>query len=92
MKGLNDPEFLDRLERLKLQDIDSFMDLVLEAMRTFPDLAVEDDVSIEKKRAALSMMRQHFEKREGYESCAFIRDLQKKIEDAEEGHVPRDEQ
>lgn len=91
MKGLSDPEFIAQLERLKGQDLEAFMDLVLEALKTFPDLAVEDAAAIEKKKTALKILRDHFERREGYEDCAFIRDLQKKIEDAEEGHVPRNE-
>lgn len=91
MKGLNDPEFIAQLERLKEQDLEGFMNLVIEALRTFPDLAVEDEAAIEKKTTALRVLREHFERREGYEDCAFIRDLQKKIEDAEEGHVPRNE-
>ena len=83
MEGINDQEFIARLEDLKKRDIGKFMDLVLESLKTFPDLAVEDDVPIENKISALKTVIKHFEEREDYEDCAFIRDLQKKIEDAE---------
>jgi hypothetical protein len=83
MNGLNDREFIARLEELKDQDIGQFMELVLVSLKTFPDLAVEDDVPIENKISALKIIVKHFEEREDYEDCAFIRDLQKRIEDAE---------
>ena len=84
MEGINDQEFIARLEDLKKRDIGKFMDLVLESLKTFPDLAVEDDVPIENKISALKTVIKHFEEREDYEDCAFIRDLQKKIEESQE--------
>jgi hypothetical protein len=91
MKNFNDAEFIALIDEIKKKDINLFMDLVLDALKTFSDYAVEDDVPIENKRAALKEVIKHFEKREDYEDCAFIRDLQKRIEDAEEGHVPDNE-
>ena len=43
MKEPTDPEFIAKLEELKNRDIDKFMELVLTSLKTFPDLAVEDD-------------------------------------------------
>ena len=83
MEGINDKEFIALLEELKRKDINRFMDMVLESLKTFPDYAVEDDAPIENKLSALKLVIKHFEEREDYEDCAFIRDLQKKIEDAE---------
>jgi hypothetical protein len=83
MNDPTDPEFIALLEEIKKRDINRFMDLVLESLKTFPDTAVEDDVPIENKVTSLKTLLQHFEEREEYEDCAFIRDLQKRIEDAE---------
>jgi hypothetical protein len=83
MDALSNPEFIAKLEKLKETDPDQFMALVLESLKTFPDLAVEDNAPIENKRTALELMRRHFQDREDYEDCAFIRDLQKRINDAE---------
>ena len=85
MEAFNDPEFIALIEEIKSQAPDKFMDLVLNALKTFPDYAVEDNVPIETKANALAIVLKHFEEREDYEDCAFIRDLQKRIEDAEEG-------
>jgi len=83
MSELNDPKFIALLEEIKKTDINRFMDLVLESLKTFPDTAVEDDVPTENKVKSLKTLLKHFEEREDYEDCAFIRDLQKRIEDAE---------
>jgi hypothetical protein len=83
MKEPTDPEFIAKLEELKSRDIDKFMELVLASLKTFPDLAVEDDTPTGNKIQALKVVLKHLEEREDYEDCAFIRDLQKKIEDAE---------
>jgi len=83
MEGLNDREFIDRLEKLRATDFDMFMNLVLLSLKTHPDFAVEDDSPIEKKVSAMKIVLKYFEEKEDYEDCAFLRDLQKKIEDAE---------
>jgi protein-arginine kinase activator protein McsA len=57
---------------------------LLESLKTFPDLAVEDKQPLADKIKALKILMKFFEEREDYEDCAFIRDLQKNIEDAEE--------
>lgn len=83
MEEFNDQEFIAKLEELKEKDIDAFMDLVLLSLKTHPDAAVEDDVPIDYKVTAMKTVLKHFEEREDYEDCAFLRDLQKRIEDAE---------
>ena len=85
MEAFNDPEFIAMIDEIKRQDPDKFMELVLHALKTFPDYAVEDNVPVETKVGALAIMLEHFKEREDYEDCAFIRDMQKRIEDAEEG-------
>jgi hypothetical protein len=87
-----DEEFLSSLLQIREQDPALFMQLVLESLKRFPDLAIEDDQPNQQKISALKTMLRHFEKEENYEDCAFIRDLQKKIEDEEERGLSRDEQ
>lgn len=83
MEGFNDQEFIAKLEELKTKDLDAFMDLVIFSLKTHEDFAVEDNAPIEHKREALKKIMNHFESKEEYEDCAFIRDLQKRIDDAE---------
>jgi hypothetical protein len=83
MKEPTDPDFIAKLEDLKGRDINKFMELVLGSLKTFPDVAVEDSTPITNKIKALKVILNYLEEREDYEDCAFIRDLQKRIEDAE---------
>jgi hypothetical protein len=87
-----DEKFLESLLEIREQDPALFMNLVLESLKRFPDLAVEDDQPTGQKISALKTMLRHFEKEEKYEDCAFIRDLQKRIEDEEERGLSRNEQ
>lgn len=87
-----DEEFLATLLELRDRDLDKFMQLVLLSLKKFPDLAVSDEQPTEQKIAALKRMLSHFESKEEYEDCAFIRDLQQMIIDVEKGQVPGDEQ
>jgi len=87
-----DEEFLTSLLQIREQDPALFMQLVLESLKRFPDLAIEDDQPNQQKISALKTMLRHFEEEEKYEDCAFIRDLQKKIEDEEERGLSRNEQ
>ena len=88
---MSDPEFIAMLEELKDKDIDTFMSLVLISLKTHPEFAVEDDTPTEDKIKAMKIVLKHFEEREDYEDCAFLFDIQKKIEDAEKGQVSRNE-
>ncbi len=83
MKDLNDPEFILALNEIKLTDLDLFMELILMSLKTFPEMAVKDDVPVENKLSALDRVIKHFENLERYEDCAFIRDIQKNIKHAE---------
>jgi hypothetical protein len=83
--GIDDPEFIAILEEFKDKDLDTFMGLVLFSLKTHPEFAVEDDTPAEDKVKAMKIVLKHFEEREDYEDCAFLLDLQKKIEDAEKG-------
>ena len=87
-----DEKFLASLLEIRERDPDLFMQLVLETLRRFPDLAVSDDNSTENKRRALDTMLKHFEGQEKYEDCAFLRDLKKTIEDEEKRGILGDEQ
>ena len=89
--GIDDPEFIAMLEELKTKDIDTFMSLVLLSLKTHPEFAVEDDTPTEDKIKAMGIVLKHFEEREDYEDCAFLLDIQKRIEDAEKGQVSSDE-
>ena len=83
MDGINDREFIAMLEEMKDRDMNAFMDMVLLSLKTDPDFAVEDDTPTVHKISAMKKVLKHFEEREEYEDCAFLLDLQKKIEDAE---------
>jgi hypothetical protein len=85
MGELDDQEFIAMLEELKNRDPNAFMDVVLFSLKTHPDFAIEDDAPLTNKVEALKKLLSHFEEREDYEDCAFLRDLQKRIEDAEKG-------
>ena len=89
--GMDDPEFIAMLEELKTKDIDTFMSLVLLSLKTHPEFAVEDDTPTEDKIKAMRIVLKHFEEREDYEDCAFLLDIQKRIEDAEKRQVSRNE-
>ena len=88
---MNDPEFIAMLEEIKDKDLDAFMNLVLLSLKTHPEFAVEDDTPTEDKIKAMKIVLKHFEEREDYEDCAFLLEIQKRIEDAEKGQVSGDE-
>ena len=87
-----DEEFLASLLEIREQDPNLFMQLVLESLKRFPDLAAEDDNPAENKRRALDTMLKHFEGQEKYEDCAFLRDLKKTIDDEEKRGISSNEQ
>ena len=91
MAKIHDRDFIQRLELLKMTDPDECLRLVLDALKTEPDAAVEDNVDAGLKTRAMRTLLKHFEEREEYEDCAFLRDLQKRIDDAEKGQVPSNE-
>ena len=76
---LYDEALIAELLRLRREDPDKLMDLVLGVMKQYPDLVVEDESDPQKKLKALTAMLEHYEEKEEYENCADIRDLTKKI-------------
>jgi hypothetical protein len=83
MEGFNDREFIAMLEEMKDKDMNAFMDMILLSLKTDPEFAVEDDTPTVHKIGAMKKVIKHFEERENYEDCAFLLQLQKRIEDAE---------
>jgi hypothetical protein len=81
---LYDKELLQAMLQLREKDPDGFMNLVLNSLKKYPELAVEDRAPAENKLRALKAMLEHFENIEDYEDCAFIRDLTKQIKDEED--------
>ena len=78
---LSREEFLFYLMEIRREDPEKFMNLVLEALRKEREYAVVEDSPAEKKLSALSTLLNHFESKEGYEDCAFIRDLTNEIKE-----------
>lgn len=76
----NDKKLIYELLKLRDENIDQFYDTVYSAMAAHPDLAVNDNSDPIKKLEALRRMRKHYESKEEFEKCAFIRNLVKKIE------------
>lgn len=76
----NDKKLIYELLKLREKNVNEFYDTVYSAMAAHPDLAVEDEADHIKKLEALRRMRKHYEEREDFEKCAFIRDLVEKIE------------
>lgn len=77
---LYDEELLRAMVELKKKDPNAFMNLVLNSLKKYPELAVEDQHPAENKLRALQSMLLHFEGNESYEDCAFILELKKQIE------------
>lgn len=84
-------EFMETILWMMESEPGLFMQLVLESLKSFPDLAIEDDQPTGTKVLALKKMLSYFEREERYEDCAFIRDLQKRIEDEEKRGLSSDE-
>jgi len=77
-------EFLMALLKLRENDPDAFMQLILESLKRHPELAISDEHSVERKIQALEKMIRHFEEKEEYEECAFIKKLSDQIKDGSE--------
>ena len=78
---LRDNKLLAAMAKLRQEDTDAFMQLVLSALKTSEQYAIVDDAPIENKIKALDEMLVYFEKAEKFEECVFIRDLKQKIQD-----------
>jgi hypothetical protein len=80
-EGMTREEFLIELIRLKEQDPDAFMQLILASLKRHPELAIADGTPVSNKVRALEKMLKHLEEKEEYEDCAFVRDLNNQIKD-----------
>ena len=78
---LRDNKLLAAMAKLRQEDTDAFMQLVLSALKASEQYAIIDDAPIENKIKALDEMLVYFEKAEKFEECVFIRDLKQKIQD-----------
>jgi hypothetical protein len=87
---LYDEELLRQMLLLKEKDPNAFMDLVYSSLKSFPDAALEDEASIDKKIKAITKMMAHYEGTEMYEKCSFLLGLMNKIKD-EKGTVRNNE-
>lgn len=81
LSDMSREEFLLELIRLKEQDPNAFMQLILDSLKRNPEMAVADHAPAKTKLQALAKMLHHLEEKENYEDCAFIRDLNNKIKD-----------
>lgn len=76
---LRDEALLKAMLEMRASDPDAFMNMVLSALKTNPEYAVEDAAPVGAKLKALESLIQHFEGLENYEDCAFILNLKEKI-------------
>jgi hypothetical protein len=76
---LNSREFLQQLAKMKAEDPDLFMDMVLEALRSDENYAFNDESPVENKVSALSTMIRRYEALERYEDCAFLNSIKKRL-------------
>lgn len=78
---LRDNDLLKELIRLRESNPDAFMQMVIGALKKNPDAAIADSAPAHKKLVALESLMRYFQEIEGYEDCAFIRDLKQRIAD-----------
>ena len=67
--GLRSEDLIQKLEDLKIKNIDAFFELVFQSIVNWPDEAVQDSSPIENKTKALERIIKHFEDLEEYEKC-----------------------
>lgn len=77
----NSPDIISKLKDLIRDDIEGFVNLVLECFRLDEGSVVEDPAPPSSKLNALYLMLQYLETTERYEDCTFIKKLINTIED-----------
>jgi len=82
---LRDAGLLKKLIHLRESDPDSFMQMVIGALKKNPAAALTDSAPSANKLVALESLMRYFQEIEGYEDCAFIRDLKQRIADESKG-------
>ncbi len=78
----NDPEFAKHLDQIRRENPETFLDLVLQALKAYPEFALEDIAPENKKLSALQRMLEYYERIENYEDCDFILKLKERIQAA----------
>ena len=78
---LRDTKLIETLLELRKKDNDAFMNLIVETIKSNPDIAIDDDSDPDFKIKALETLLTWLESREEYEDCALMADIKKKIAD-----------
>ena len=77
--NFNNDEFIKHLNKIKEEDPDRFMDMVLDILKKDESYAFEDGSPLEKKQTALSTMIKRYEELERFEDCAFLNKIKKRL-------------
>ena len=77
--NFDDEKFIKHLNKIKEEDPDRFMDMVLNILRKDESFAFVDNAPLEKKHAALSRMIKRYEELERYEDCAFLNSIKTRL-------------
>jgi hypothetical protein len=77
--NFNNDEFIKHLNKIKEEDPDRFMDMVLNILKKDESYAFEDGSPLEKKQTALSTMIKRYEELERFEDCAFLNRIKKRL-------------
>ncbi len=77
--NFDNEKFINHLMKLKQEDPDKFMDMVLEVLRKDESYAFSDDSPVDNKLNALSTMIKRYEELERYEDCAFLNNIRKRL-------------
>jgi hypothetical protein len=77
--NLDDEKFIKRLNQIKEEDPDRFMDMVLNILRKDESFAFMDKAPLAQKQTALSKMITRYEELQRYEDCAFLNGIKKRL-------------
>jgi len=81
---LRDNKLIATLIKLKREDQEAFMNLIISTLKAHPEVAIDDAADPDFKLKALETLLVWLESKEEYEDCAFIFDLKKKIGDGKD--------
>jgi hypothetical protein len=77
--NFDDEKFIKRLNQIKEEDPDRFMDMVLNILRKDESFAFMDKAPLTHKQTALSTMIKRYESLERYEDCAFLNSIKNRL-------------
>jgi hypothetical protein len=77
--NFDDEKFIKRLNQIKEEDPDRFMDMVLNILRKDESFAFMDKAPLAQKQTALSTMIKRYEELERYEDCAFLNSIKNRL-------------